>query len=202
MTQTIEIEVSQNGQPTKEIVSLFPKQGEWTEDDYFRLPETNRIIELSEGRLIITPSPTEKHQRISGKIYFLIYSHVSRKNLGEVRYSPLDVRLYRGVIREPDIVFMSNEHRDRITEKYWGVPDLIVEILSESTEKEDRVTKFFEYLKAGVSEYWIVDPFRQTIEVFVLENETYVTFGKWGIGETAKSKLLDGLEVNVKEVMD
>ncbi|HGE71931.1 TPA: Uma2 family endonuclease [Candidatus Poribacteria bacterium] len=202
MTQTIEIEISQNGQPTKEIVSLFPKQGEWTEDDYFRLPETNRIIELSEGRLIITPSPTEKHQRISLNLLLQIANYVKTHKLGEVRHSPLDVRLYRGVIREPDIVFMSNEHRDRITEKYWGVPDLIVEILSESTEKEDRVTKFFEYLKAGVSEYWIVDPFRQTIEVFVLENETYVTFGKWGIGETAKSKLLDGLEVNVKEVID
>jgi len=202
MTQTIEIEISQNGQPTKEIVSLFPKQGEWTEDDYFRLPETNRIIELSEGRLIITPSPTEKHQRISLNLLLQIANYVKTHKLGEVRHSPLDVRLYRGVIREPDIVFMSNEHRDRITEKYWGVPDLIVEILSESTEKEDRVTKFFEYLKAGVCEYWIVDPFRQTIEVFVLENETYVTFGKWGIGETAKSKLLDGLEVNVKEVID
>lgn len=201
MAQTIEIEISQIGQPTKEILSLFPEQGKWTEEDYFRLPETNKIIELSEGRLIITPAPTEQHQKISGKLYFLLCDYANKRNLGEVRYSPLDVRLYYGVIRQPDIVFMSNKHRDRITEKYWGVPDLIVEILSEATEKEDRVIKFFEYLKAGVLEYWIVDPFRHTIEIFVLENGTYITFGKWGIGEIAKSKLLDGFEVKVDEIM-
>ena len=107
----------------------------------------------------------------------------------------------QGVVREPDIVFMSNEHKDRIAKTYWGVPDLVMEIISESTAKEDRVTKFFEYLKAGISEYWIVDSFRQSIEVFTLENGTYVTFGKWGIGEIAKSKLLDGFEVSVDEIM-
>ncbi|MDQ1327050.1 MAG: hypothetical protein QG641_330 [Candidatus Poribacteria bacterium] len=198
MAQTLE--TSTVGQPTIEIVSLFPRQGEWTEEDYFNLPETNKIIELSEGRLIITPSPTEQHQKISGNLHFLIKNHIQIKKLGEVRYSPLDVRLYEGVIREPDIVFMSNEHKDRIAKTYWGVPDLVMEIISESTAKEDRVTKFFEYLKAGISEYWIVDSFRQSIEVFALENGTYVTFGKWGSGEIAKSKLLDGFEVIVDEI--
>ncbi len=59
MTQTIE-EIRQENLTT-EILRLFPRQGEWTEADYFRLPESNRIIELSEGRLIISPSPTEQH---------------------------------------------------------------------------------------------------------------------------------------------
>ena len=196
------LETSTVGQPTIEIVSLFPRQGKWTEEDYFKLPETNRIIELSEGRLIITPSPTEQHQRISLNLSLLIATYVKLYKLGEIRYSPLDVRLYEGLIREPDIVFMSNEHKDRIAETYWGVPDLVMEIISENTVKEDRLTKFFEYLKAGISEYWIVDPFRQSIEVFALENGTYVTFGKWGVGETAKSKLLDGFDVSVDEIME
>jgi len=196
------LETSTVGQPTIEIVSLFPNQGKWTEEDYFKLPETNRIIELSEGRLIITPSPTEQHQRISLNLSLLIATYVKLYKLGEIRYSPLDVRLYEGLIREPDIVFMSNEHKDRIAETYWGVPDLVMEIISENTVKEDRLTKFFEYLKAGISEYWIVDPFRQSIEVFALENGTYVTFGKWGVGETAKSKLLDGFDVSVDEIME
>ena len=196
------LETSTVGQPTIEIVSLFPMQGKWTEEDYFNLPETNRIIELSEGRLIITPSPTEQHQRISLNLSLLIATYVKLYKLGEIRYSPLDVRLYEGLIREPDIVFMSNEHKDRIAETYWGVPDLVMEIISENTVKEDRLTKFFEYLKAGISEYWIVDPFRQSIEVFALENGTYVTFGKWGVGETAKSKLLDGFDVSVDEIME
>jgi len=199
MTQTIEINTAE--QPLIEILSLFPEQGEWTEEDYFRLPETNRIVELSGGRLIITPSPTEKHQRISLNLLLLIAAYVRSHKSGEIRYSPLNVRLWQDTVRQPDIVFMSNEHKDRIAETCWGVPDLVMEILSESTSKEDRVTKFFEYLKAGILEYWIVDPFKGTIEVFTLENGAYVTFGRWRIGEIAKSKLLDGFEVSVDETM-
>jgi Uma2 family endonuclease len=195
------LKTSAIGQPTIEILSLFPSQGKWTEADYFRLPETNKIIELSKGRLIMTPSPTEKHQRISSKLHLLMGSFVLSKNLGEVRYSPLDVRLYEGVVREPDIIFMSNEHKDRITKNYWGVPDLVVEILSESSIETDREDKYQEYEKAGVQEYWIVDPFTQCIDIYTLEDGTYISYGKWGIGETAKSKLLSGFEVSVDEVI-
>ena len=193
--------ISQNGQPTIELLDLFPRQGQWTESDYFRLPETNRIIELSEGRLVITPPPTDQHQKISAKLFLLIWNHISATNLGEVRYSPIGVRLLKGIIREPDIVFMGNEHKDRITENYWGVPDLVMEILSKSTAKDDREDKFYEYEKAGVLEYWIVDPFKKSIEVFILENEAYLLLGKWVSRETAKSKLLDGFEVSVDEVV-
>jgi len=183
------------------LLQLFPRQGEWTEADFFRLPETNRIIELSKGRLIITPSPTTQHQRILGRLHFLIYSYLLNNDIGEVVMSPIDVRLWQDTIRQPDIVFMSNEHRDRISQKYWGVPDLVMEIISESTAKEDRAGKFHEYSKAGVLEYWIIDPFRQTIEVYILETGAYILFGRWGFVETAKSKLMVDFEVNVGEVL-
>jgi Uma2 family endonuclease len=84
-------------QKTLEILDLFPEQGDWTEEDYFKLPETNRIVELSRGRLIITPAPSEQHQKISGKLYLLIGNYALYNNLGEVRYSPLDVRLWPGL---------------------------------------------------------------------------------------------------------
>jgi Uma2 family endonuclease len=198
MTQTIEKIRQEN--LTIEILRLFPRQGEWTEADYFRLPESNKIIELSEGRLIISPSPTDRHQEISLNLSLLFASYVKLHRLGVVRYSPLDVRLYEGVVREPDIIFMGNEHLDRITDK-WGVPDLVVEILSEGTAKVDKEDKYLEYQKAGVLEYWIVDPFKQSIEIFTLEHGNYSLFGKWGTGEIAKSKLLDGFEVGVDEIM-
>ena len=225
MTQTIE-EIRQENL-TIDILRLFPRQGKWTEADYFRLPESNRIIELSEGRLIISPSPTTQHQRIVLKLSYLLVDYVSSYNLGEIIIAPLDVRLWEGTIRQPDIVFMSNEHLDRITEQLWGVPDLVVEILSESTAKVDKEDKYLEYQRAGVLEYWIVDPFKQSIEVFTLENGTYTQFGINGIGESvlpflssavlpllgetrsggfggtriAKSKLLDGFEVSIDDVM-
>ena len=198
MSQMIE-ELQAEGR-TLEVAMLFPRQGEWTEDDYLSLPETNRIVELSSGRLIITPSPTIQHQRILGKLYRLIGDFVLLNKLGEVVLAPMDVRLCEGRIREPDIVFMSNEHRDRIHEQYLDAPDLVMEIISEGTEYQDRVDKLGEYQKAGIPEYWIVDPSKQTIEVFTLENRTYVQFGKWGAGETAHSKLLAGFQVVVDKV--
>jgi len=198
VAQTLE-ELRAEGK-TLEILDLFPTQGKWTEEAYFSLPETNRIIELSGGRLIITPSPTDQHQKISSNLHFLIGSYIRAKNLGEVRYSPLDVRLWPGTIRQPDIVYMSNTHKDRISEKYWGVPDLVMEILSESTEKQDRTEKFYEYEKAGILEYWIVDPSAQTIEVFILDQGAYKLLGKLGAGEVAYSKVLAGFQVAVDGV--
>jgi Uma2 family endonuclease len=185
-----------------EIARLFPRQGEWTEEDYFKLPETNRIIELSEGRLIISPSPTPRHQRISGNLFPLIRNYVKSNSLGEVCYSPLDVRLWKGKIRQPDIAFMSKEHKERITEELWGIPDLVVEILSESTAKRDKGKKYREYQKAGIPEYWIVDPFQQTIDIYTLENKAYTLLGKYGAGEIAYSKLLAGFQVAVNSVFE
>ena len=201
MSRTLE-KLKKDENLTVEILDLFPRQGEWTEEDYFNLlPESNKIIELSEGRLIITPAPTTQHQKILGKLYFSICNYLLKNDLGELIMAPTDVKLWEDNIRQPDIVFMSNEHSDRITERYWGVPDLVIEILSEHTAKEDRVKKFFEYLRAGIYEYWIIDPFKQSIEIFTLENEAYELFGKWCISETAKSKLLKGFEVAVDDVM-
>ncbi len=198
MTQTLE-ELKVDGL-TLEILILFPRQGEWTERYYFSLPETNRIVELSRGRLIITPAPTPEHQEISSKLHLLVGNFVLSNNLGKVCYSPLDVRLWQDTIRQPDIVFMSNEHKDRIGEQYWGVPDLVMEILSESTEKQDRTDKFSEYEKAGILEYWIVDPSERVIEVYVLAQKAYRIMGKWGTGEAAYSKVLAGFQTSVDDV--
>jgi Uma2 family endonuclease len=209
MSQTLEI--SQKEKLTIEIARLFPRQGQWTEADYFRLPESNKIIELSEGRLIISPSPTEQHQEIVGNIFFMLRNYLSKYNIGKVLMAPMDTRLKKGIIRQPDIVFMSNEHLDRNTNKRWGIPDLAIEVTSPGTKKEDRKDKYIEYEKAGIKEYWILDPDKQTVEVFTLENATYKLFGKWKSGESvlpllggtriAKSKLLDGFEVSVDDVM-
>ncbi|MBM3212307.1 Uma2 family endonuclease [Candidatus Poribacteria bacterium] len=116
--------------------------------------------------------------------------------------APLDVKLRRGIIRKPDIAFMSREHKKRMTTKHWGIPDLVVEILSKGNKSQDRVEKFKEYQEAGILEYWIVDPFPQTIEVFILENGAYILFGKWGTDGIAQSKRLAGFQVAVNSVFE
>lgn len=183
-----------------QIAQLWPPQGEWTEADYFALPDTNRFIELSEGELIMLPHPTETHQRIVGLLYRLIHAFVEERDLGTVRFAPLPVRLWPGKIREPDILFVSHAHADRIGEQAYGPPDLVVEVLSPDTRRTDRGEKFLEYARADVGEYWLVGPEAQTIEVFVLEGGVYTLLGKFSLGERTHSQILAGFEVTVDEV--
>ncbi len=186
---------------TVEVAQLWPPRGQWTEADYFVLPDTNRFVELSGGELVMPPHPTHTHQQIVGKLYRTMYDFVAERDLGTVQFGPLPVRLWPGKIREPDILFVAREHSDRIDEQVYGAPDLVVEVLSPSTRRTDRLDKTVEYARAGVREYWIVDPPGQTLEVFTLREGAYELLGKWGRGEEASSKVLAEFQVAVEEVM-
>jgi Uma2 family endonuclease len=150
------------------LMELFPAAGEWTEADYFPLSERGRLVELSDGEVEIIELPTDYHQLILLRLSFALHAFVSAAKLGQVRFAPLPVRLWPGKIREPDLVYMSASHSDRIG-RFWGVPDLAVEILSESTGQKDREIKRVEYAKAGIAEYWIVDPEGKTVELMRLD---------------------------------
>ena len=184
-----------------EVAALFPPQGEWTEEAYFSLPDTNRYIELSEGELVMPPHPTRRHQQAVENLFLCLFTFVREHALGEVHVAPLPVRLWPGKIREPDIFFVSKEHTDRIGEQYFGVPDLVVEVVSPGTWRADRVEKMVEYARAGVQEYWIVDPDGGTIEVYRWREGAYELAGRWGRGEQARSILLAGFEVAVDGVV-
>lgn len=188
--------------PTIEIVKLFPEQGEWTEADYFNLPETNHFVELSDGKLEIPDMPGTTHQKIVFKLAKIIDEFVSKNSLGEIGLAPLPTRLWEGKVREPDIIFMSSAHTDRINEDFWGVPDLVIEVLSKSTTHVDRNKKNVEYANAGIPEHWIVDTIQKIVEVFVLDRDTYILFGKWGMGEIIHSKILADFEINIDSIFN
>jgi Uma2 family endonuclease len=183
------------------IAELFPPQGQWTEADYFALPETNRYVELSDGRLIMPPHPTFTHQTALQNLFVRMHAFVEERRLGIIRFAPLPVRLWPGKIREPDIFFIAREHQDRIGEQACGVPDLIVEVISPGTREVDRGAKFSEYAQAGVREYWLVDPEARSIEVFVLRGRVYEILGKYNPEEIAHSEVLAGFEVKVGEIV-
>jgi Uma2 family endonuclease len=183
-----------------EVAELWPRQGDWTEESYFALPDTNRLVELSEGKLIMPPHPTNTHQQVVGNLYRVFYAFIDAHDLGILRFAPLPVRLWPDKVREPDILFVSHEHADRVAEQAYGPPDLVVEVISASTRRTDRVEKFVEYARAGISEYWLVDPEARSIEVFALEDDAYTLLIKAGSGEKARSKLFDGFEVDVDGV--
>lgn len=183
-----------------EVAALFPPQGQWTEHDYLSLPDTNHYLELSEGVLIMPPHPTDTHQRIVLDLAIALNGFVVKHNLGLVRVAPLPVRLWPGKIREPDVFFMSHEHSDRIGEQVFGPPDLVMEVTSPGTRRVDRMEKIGEYARADITEYWIVDPDAKTVEVFTLRDGVYELLGKWGVGETAQSALLEGFQVLVADL--
>jgi Uma2 family endonuclease len=193
---------SQPGELTWEIAMLYPQQGDWTEADYLALDaKTNRMIELSDGCLEFLPMPTFLHQFIVRFLFEAFHQFVSARKLGEVLFAPLPVHLWPGKYREPDLMFLRPE-RLRGGPKYPEGADLAVEVVSEDERdrKRDLVDKPQDYAKAGISEYWIVDPQEERITVFVLDGQTYRKHGVFAPGEQAASVLLPGFAVDVAAV--
>ena len=185
---------------TTDIAELWPRQGQWTETDYFNLPDSSRLVELSEGELSIMPPPSFTHQKILDNLYSLLKAFVVEHDLGVTVFAPLAVRLWPGKIREPDILFYTHAHQDRIDEQVSAPPDLAAEIISPGTRKTDRHDKFYEYAQAGIAEYWLVDPEAKTIEVFVLSDGVYTLLVKAGVKETVVSHLLPGQKISYQQI--
>ena len=143
------------------------------------------------------PHPTRRHHIAVQELYVQLRAFVQGRNPGEVYIAPLPVRLWPGKIREPDVLFMAWEHRDRIGEQVFGPPDLVMGVTSPGTRHTDRLEKMSEYARAGVPEYWLVDPEARAVEVFVPRGGVYELSGQWSPGDTARSTLLEGFEVSV-----
>jgi Uma2 family endonuclease len=178
-----------------EIARLFPAQGRWTEQDYFALPENQRIVELSNGEIIMPSPPTDEHQRIVMELAFALKQHVEAGNLGTVRIAPLAVRLWEGKIREPDVLFVSKRNRDRIGMQVYGPPDWIAEVISPGTRNTDEVDKLAEYTQAGVGEYWLVDPEAKSIRIYVLESGEYAIASTTIPGQITSSPTIPGFSL-------
>jgi Uma2 family endonuclease len=193
------------GEPAWDLALLYPMQGAWSDLDYLSLTEgTNRLVELTDGSVEVLPMPTSSHQRILLFLFAQLQAFVVPRKLGEVLCAALRVKIREGKFREPDLVFMSEEHRDRIGEEYWEGADLVIEVVSKDAEsrKRDLQQKPLDYSEGGISEYWIVDPQENRITVLALQGDGYQEHGVFTKGEIATSKLLNGFAVNVTDVFD
>ena len=185
--------------PTYAIAELFPMQGDWTEEEYLAL-DTNRLIELSDGKLETLPMPSDFHQLISGRLFAALFAFVTAKRLGQVRYAPLRVRLGPGKFREPDLVFVAAAHDDRRGKQYWQPPDLVVEVISPDDPRRDRVVKRREYAQAGIPEYWLIDPEAATVEVHLLQGQGYKLAETLQSGDELTSAQVPGWGLVVAEL--
>lgn len=174
----------------------------WSEEEYLGL-DTNRLVEFSNGYLKILGYPTCSHQEIAGYLLLQLSQFVKNGRIGRVLFGAFPVRLSKGEYRTADIVFMSKEHAARQFERFWDGADLVIEVLSHraAERRHDLVTKRREYARAGISEYWIVDPKNSEITVLRLGKQRYIVAGKYGSKEQAQSVLLPGFEVNVASAL-
>lgn len=137
--------------------------------DYLTGPESLRRRELVWGIVREPAAPFYSHQRLVTDLTVLLQGHVRRYGLGEVVVSPIDIVLdeARGLVLQPDIVFLSKERLGLVRSQIWGAPDLVVEVLSLGSSAYDRKDKLAWYRRYGVREYWIVDPIALEIIVHV-----------------------------------
>ena len=171
-------------------------------EDYQNLPESEtKRYELLEGELVMVPAPNWFHQSIARILFKFLDNFVGENSLGEVRFAPLDVVLSDEIVVQPDIIYISKQ-RAKIIRKgeVRGAPDLVVEILSPATAKRDRTTKKTLYARYGVTEYWLVDPETNTVEVLKLTARGYRRAGVYSEKETLRSPLLPGLGIPLNKV--
>lgn len=135
--------------------------------DYLAFPEDGRRHEIVDGEHYVTASSALDHQRVSRHILFQLYEQIEQQGKGEVFNAPTAVQLSDFDIVEPDLLVVLTEHAGRLHErKVIGPPDLVVEVLSPSTRRVDRGVKLALYQRAGVGEYWIVDPVARNVEKY------------------------------------
>ena len=153
----------------------------WTAEMVRALPDDGNRYEVVDGRLLVTPSPSRLHQHAVGEIFATLYAYLQRVGAGVVLASPADIELDEHGLVQPDVFVEALINGRRATHWNEGAPLLlVVEVASPSTARDDRITKRRRYQRAGIPEYWIVDPDARTIE-------------RWRPGEDRPEVLADSL---------
>jgi Uma2 family endonuclease len=158
--------------------------------------------ELINGEIVKKAAPTPRHQYTTGRLFSKMLNHAIENKLGEVFTSPIDVFLDEYNQVQPDILFNSNKNLGILDYKdgILGVPDLIVEIISPGSYAIDRFDKKGAYEKAGVKEYWLVDPNNHSVEVYSLKKHKYELSQVAAEEGNIQSGVLAGLEVDVNAI--
>ena len=178
----------------------WPRQGEWTYEDYLRLPDDGQRYEVIRGVLYVTASPTYKHQYVAQRFNRQVDAFVEDHRLGVVLMAPFDILLPFGIGTpvEPDLMlFRTGNEPHWEAPNFEGVPDLVAEVLSPSTKRRDRKVKLEAYRDAGVPEYWMLDPDGRQVVVYVLRGRRYDELCRGGIGEEVWSSVLPGFPLKV-----
>ncbi|MBM4093363.1 MAG: Uma2 family endonuclease [Planctomycetes bacterium] len=166
--------------------------------DYAAIPNDGLRHEIIEGDHYVNPAPDLYHQAVSKRLQHQLYVRVELAGLGVLYHAPCDVQLSEHDIVQPDLlVVVSSRTRIFTPTKVKGAPDLLVEILSESTADHDRTLKRGLYERSGVREYWMVDPCEHTLEQLMLQDGKYQSRI---VGDKLCPEFIDGVLISLEDV--
>jgi Uma2 family endonuclease len=174
-----------------------------TYEDYLHFPEDGKRHEILDGEHYVTAAPYPKHQRVLGEVHGHFYVFLRKHRLGQVYLAPTDALLSEHDVVQPDLLFISNERLTILKEKnVQGAPDLVVEVLSDSTRRRDEGIKLERYERCGVREYWVVDPARNESRVYRRMGERLrkVADLSAAAGDSLSSPLLPRLEIPLADI--
>jgi Uma2 family endonuclease len=174
----------------------------WTYDDILRIPEPvdGKRYEVLDGELVVSPAPSLRHQEISACVLYALMREIRDQKRGVVYSAPLDVILSRTRVVIPDLVAVRGDRLHILQDRgVFGAPDLVIEILSPTRRNDDRVRKWRLYARAGIPEYWILDPRANELEQWVLAEHSYALDGVYLPGDRVHSVMFD-VEFEVSEL--
>jgi Uma2 family endonuclease len=181
----------------------MPVDTRLTYEDFCLLPNNGKRYEIVEGDLFVTPAPRRLHQRIVTRLTRFLSGFVEDHQLGEVYVSPFDVVFSPYDVVEPDLVYFSKARESVLMEmNAQGAPDLVVEVLSEATEKTDRTIKLKLYGKSGVQEYWIIDPYAPSAELYRRGEEGLTLVAKLSAADALTSPMFPGFSLPLSRLTE
>lgn len=172
-----------------------------TYQDYLEMPdEPGYRFEILNGVLVKEPSPNVSHQRVSRRLQRILEDYfVKADPEGEIFNAPLDVTFQDISVVQPDIFYVSGDQKSMVKDtRIDGPPTLVVEILSPSNSRKDRLQKLQIYQQAGVLHYWIVSPQENTLECFTLQNGLYTLVAAGMDHDVVEPPGFPGLSVTLK----
>lgn len=175
-----------------------------TADEFQQMADDGYRYELVDGVVIVTSSPTPRHQAILGEITFQISLYLRDHPAGKVLLG-IDVRLGEGIgggdlVYRPDVIFICKERLPQMREKIVGAPELVVEVASSGSLRYDSETKKHDYERFGVLEYWLIDPQRETMTFYRLEEGRFVEVAIEG--NTFASQAVPGFALDLARVRE
>lgn len=169
---------------------------------FYEIVEENKKMEFINGEIFFHSPVKLQHNSATKLLCKLIDTFVAKNQLGFVGIEKIMVSLTRNDY-EPDICFFGNDKAKDFSRKQmqFPAPDFVGEVLSDSTAKNDRETKFQDYAAHGVQEYWIIDAEKEIVEQYFLQNEVYELLLKAKDGKI-ESVVLEGFNIPIQSIFN